>query len=54
MLVEPVTSTHSGAPSRVNRSLRQEAGMVAGTGAAWSPGIPTSAMPRGMAIGSCE
>src|ERR1700683_1440448 len=53
-LVEPVTDTHTGAPSTVIRSSRHEDGMVAGTGGARSPGIPTSAMPRGMPIGALE
>ena len=38
----------------VNRSSRHGEGMVAGNGAAWSPGMPTSAMPMGMAMGVCE
>ena len=52
--VDPDTCVHTGRPSTASRSSRHDEGMVAGTGAATSPGIPTSAMPMGMAMGERE
>ena len=50
----PETEIHTGRPSTVSRSSRQVVGMSVGTGAAWSPGMPTSATPMGMDRGDWE